>query len=447
MTKGSPIWTILLFAIPLFLSQILQMTYNMVDSIIVGRFVGESELAAVAVTHTPVTLFNAILVGFSVAATIIVSQYFGAKQFDQMKRTFSTTYIYTAVGGVLTTGLVFLAARPLLRVVLSTPEGILDGATGYLQVYYTGAIFVFFYNLLTGLMRAIGDSVRPLIFLVVSCLLNILLDLVFVLGFNWGINGAAAATVVSQAVAVVGILIYIKRKHPIMWVPFREFVFDGEIFGHSIKLGVPEALQQGIMSICFMWQQKLINGFGETTIAAFLAGQRVDQLVGIPVIVMGSAMATFAGQNIGAGKIERIYEARKKLILVMFGVIAVLGPLLLLFGRPILSLFVENPESEVIVQAYQYLWTIVPFFFFLAYSSITGGAMRGAGDSRFAMITSFVSLGARIVAAYVLLACGLGYIGVFLATGVSFVINCAPALMRFRSGRWKDKAIVKQTSA
>ncbi len=446
MTEGSVLKTILTFATPILVGQILQMTYNLVDSIIVGRFIGEMRLASVAATYTTVTLFNALITGFTIGTSVIIAQFFGAKKFDDLRKTFSTTYICIFMAGILMAGVVFVAARPLLFYVLDTPLSILDDAVLYLRVYYSGALFVFMYNLLADSLRAMGDSLRPLWFLFISCVINIVLDLLFVVVFHWGVAGAAFATILAQAFACLAALLYVRRHYTIMWFKLGEIKFHRHYFGLALKLGIPEAFQKVVMSICFMWQQRLVNSFGPVTIAAFLAGQRVDQLLGMPIIVLGSAIAPFTGQNIGAGKMDRIFEGRKRLFTMSFLVCLVCAPILILIGRPLLSLFVADAQSEVITQAYQYLLCIVPFFFFQVFNSVTSGVMRGAGDVKYTTFLSFTSLFARIGAAYFMIyVLKMGYIGIWLSTGVGFAICVLPNFLRFRSRRWMAKAIVRPT--
>lgn len=448
MTSGPIVKTMFRFAIPILIGQLLQMTYNMVDSIIVGRFIGELQLAAVAATYTPVYLFNAIIIGFTSGTSIIVSQYFGAKQHDSMRRTFSTSYIYIFIGGLLMSGIVFVIAKPLLKYVLGTPDEILGDAVTYMRVYYGGAVFIFLFNLVSTILRSLGDSVRPLWFLFISCIANIFLDILLVMTFHWGVAGAAFATVLSQALALVFAVIYIRFRHKIMWFKFSELCFDRKIFGLSIRMGIPESINQTIMSVCFMWQQRIVNSFGPVTIAAFLAGQRVDQLVGMLLIILGPAMSTFTGQNMGAGKVERIIDGWKRLMVAAAIIWVVMAPLLVIFGKYLLVLFVSDPNSQVIVQATEYLYRIAPFYIFLAYSCITGGILRGAGDVRFAMFCSIVGLVGRIGMAYLLVyGFNSGYNGVWLSTGLGFIIGCIPVAWRYYSGKWKTKGIVKQLAA
>ena len=446
MTSGSVVKTVLLFMLPIFAGQLLQMSYNIVDSVVVGRFVSEAALAAVSATNTPITFFNALVLGFSTGASIIVSQYFGAKDERALRRTFSTTYICVFVGGLIMTLVVFFLARPLLKYALKTPEenGVLDLATLYLRVYYGGAVFVFLYNMFASALRAVGDSLFPLIFLIVSCLLNIVLDLVLVLLIPLGVAGVALASVLSQAIATVCVLVYIRSRHRVMWYTPRQLHFDREIFRLSLRLGIPEAINTCISSFCFMWQQRLINGYGTQAMAAFIAGQRVDQLVGMPLIITGTAMAPFAGQNVGAGRWDRVYEGRRKLIFAGLIFTFVCSPLLLVFGRQILSLFVADPHSNVIAYGYDYLWRICPFYMFLCINMVTNGVMRGAGDARFGTINSFLGLAFRIGAAYVLAyGFGLGLNGLWLSTGVGFALSTIPAQWRFYSGRWRRHTVVK----
>lgn len=445
LTKGPILRTILAFVAPIFIGQMLQMTYNIVDSIVVGRFIGENPLAAVAATYTPISLFNAVLLGFITGASIIMAQYFGAGEEGKLRTTVSTTYIFVFIGGLLMTVIVFFGARPLLKYVLNTPtEGrVLDMAELYLRVYYAGAVFVFMYNMFAAALRSVGDSVRPLMFLVVACVANIVLDVLFVVAFKWGVVGVAAASVISQAFACIAALVYVARKHPLMWFKWKELVFDSAIFRLVLKMGIPEAVNSLIMSVCFMWQQRLINGFGPQAMAAYLAGQRVDQLVGMPLIITGSGLAPFAGQNIGAGNMERIYEGRRKMLGVGFGFALIVTPVLLIFGKNILGLFVTDPDSNVIAYGYDYLVRIAPFFLCLAFNMFTSGIMRGAGDTRFATINSIIGLVARIGAAYLLaFAFDMGLNGIWLSTGVGFAIGVIPTAIRWHTGGWKNKAVV-----
>ena len=450
MTQGSVVKNILLFMLPIFIGQLLQMTYNIVDSVVVGRFVSENALAGVAATYTPITFFNAAVLGFSTGASIVIAQLFGAKDNEGLRKAFSTTYICVFVGGLIMTAVVFIFARPLLFYALKTPEegGVLDMAVLYLRVYYAGAVFVFLYNMFASALRALGDSLFPLIFLIVSCLMNIVLDLLLVLGLGMGVAGVALASVLSQAAATIAAIVYINRAHRIMWYKISELTFDREIFKLSLQQGIPQAINTCIMSFCFMWQQRLVNGYGPQAMAAFLAGQRVDQLVGMPIIITGSAMSPFTGQNVGAGKWDRVYEGRRKVILAGTIFVFVCSPLLLIFGRQLLSLFVADPNSMVIKLGYDYLWRITPFYIFLCLNTVTNGVILGAGDAKFGTLSAILGIVFRIGSAYIMAyGLGLGLNGVWLSTGVGFLLGCIVTQIRFYSGKWKTKAVVRAKGA
>jgi len=321
--KGNPTKLILNFAFPMLIGNIFQQVYNMVDSIVVGRFVGKNALAAVGSSFSLMNFITLLIIGLCMGSSIVISQYFGAEDYEGLKRVVSTSFIFMLIFTIFLSVLTFLFTKPLL-ILIKTPAEILEDSTSYLQIVFAGLIFTFLYNASASLLRALGDSKTSLYFLVIACIINIVLDLVFVLNFKMGVAGVAYATVIAQAVASILSLIYVFSKVPILRMKKKEFVFDRTIFPVIAKYSFLTSIQQSIMSIGMVAVQGLVNTFGADVIAAFTAAGKVDSFAYLPVQDFGNAFSTYVAQNVGAGKKERVHEGVKSAvkIIIIFCIIS-----------------------------------------------------------------------------------------------------------------------------
>ena len=311
MTDGRPWEKILLFTFPMLLGNIAQQLYNTVDSVVVGKYIGDNALAAVGSAGPIFNLLLVLFIGISTGATIMVSQYFGARKREELSKTIGNCIVLTAIASVFIMIVATLASRPLL-ILLDTPESILDWCTSYLQILFIGIAGLAYYNILCGVLRGLGDSVSALLYLVVASLLNIVLDILFVAKLNMGVAGVALATVIAQAVSAVLCVRKLMKMKDLFDFKLKYFKLDKEIAWNVIRLGLPSGITQAIMSMAMILVQALTNSFGEQFIAANVIIMRVDGFAMLPNFSFGTAMTTYAGQNVGAGQYDRVSKGAKE---------------------------------------------------------------------------------------------------------------------------------------
>lgn len=429
MTTGNPVKLILYFSIPLLIGNIFQQFYSMVDTIIVGRFLGVKALAAVGSTGSLTFLIIGFVLGLASGFSVLVSQKFGANDDEGLKKAVASSIVLSTVLAIIITIISVFAAKPLLTL-MNTPSDIINDATTYITVIFAGTFATFFYNMISGILRALGDSKTPLYFLIISSILNIVLDLVFIVNFNMGVAGAAWATVISQGVSGLLCLFYTAKKFPILHLKKEHFKFENEYIKQHLRIGVPMALQFSITAIGAIILQGAVNAFGSTVVAAHTAASRVEQLVMQPSVTFGVTMATYSAQNLGAGNIERIKEGVKKctMINIIIGIIAAI--ILIFFGDVFVKMFVTGSDPSVIAYAKQYL-TIVAFFFIpLSLIFIYRNALQGMGYTFVPMMAGVAELVARTVVAFTLPAL-IGYTGICLAGPMAWIAAAIPLILDY----------------
>ena len=440
MTEGNPTKLILMFTLPMLVGNLFQQLYNMVDSIIVGRFVGANALAAVGATGSINFLFFSMSFGISAGVGVVVSQAFGAEKPDMVERAIANgLYLLGIVSAIVSVlGVVF--AKPILQM-LRTPEVILNDAIIYMQVSCAGILAIAAYNGVAAILRALGDSKTPLYFMLVSCFINIGLDLLFVLQFHWSVFGVALATVIAQLVAAIGSFIYacftisffrVKKEH-------REIRMD--IAGKCFQLGLPIALQNSMIAISCIFLQRVVNGFGESVVAANTALGRIEQLVQQPYGSLGAAITTYTGQNIGAGKVDRV----KKGYRVGFVCVVIFSLIMLIpgqfFGRQIVGIFVQD-EAVISIGA-KGLAITSWFYFFLGMIYVARSVLNGAGDAVYAMINGLMEVAGRVGFAVPLTMIPfIGMWGVFLTTGLTWALTGIVSMHRYKKGEWAKRVMV-----
>lgn len=444
MTEGMEWKHLLRFALPLMAGHILQQLYNTVDSIIVGNFVSEQALAAVG-TCAPLTmLFVALAIGMSAGSSIVVAQCFGAGRTKDLRRAASTAIIVLVGMGLVLSAVGVLAARPLLAYALNVNPIYLNQAVEYFTIYAMGLVFQFAYNIAAALLRALGDSKATLYFLLVSSVTNVVLDLLFVIVFHWGVAGAAIATVVSQALSAVVAMVYMVRKHEVLRFQKGEFRFYRRSAALALRLAVPTTLQQCVVSCGNLVMQRLINSFdhiyaGLTTGA--VAGMRLEGFVIIPILCLNTAVATFAGQNVGAGKPERVQKGRRSAVIMGLMVTAFTGGLALLLREPLVTMF--GVGEQALVYGVMYISILAPSLLLFSLHMTTSAVMQGAGDVGFNTFVTLSSFLLRCILAYVLAYnTPLEFRAVWLTIPMGWVYNVILSWSRFYSGKWKEKALV-----
>lgn len=395
ITQGV-IWKqLLIFFFPILIGTFFQQLYNTVDTIVVGQYVGTNALAAVGTTGTLINLLVGFFVGVSSGATVIISQFFGAGDAKNVSKAVHTSMALALVGGLIIMVFGLLTARPSLEL-LGVPEEIMDDALTYVNVYYCGIIASMIYNVGTGVLRAIGDSRMPLYVLIVCCLVNIVLDLLFVLAFRWDVFGVAFATVLSQVVSAVLIMVRLMLTRESYRVELKKIRFDRSILKNVIRIGLPAGAQSVLYSVSNLVVQASINSFGTDAIASWAAIGKIDGFIWMVMSAFGIAITTFVGQNFGAMKYDRVKKSIRVCLGMSLGTTIVLSILLLTFMEPLLRFF--TGDETVIEIGQNFFWVLAPSYFTYVFIEILSGAIRGAGESFQPMlITCFGVCGLRIL--------------------------------------------------
>lgn len=431
MTTGSPAKLILHFSIPLLIGNIFQQFYSMVDTIIVGRFVGVQALAAVGSTGALAFLILGFIFGLTSGFSVIVAQKFGANDENGLRNSVATSIILCVILTIMMTTLSVLLAKPLL-ILMNTPLDILNDATIYIVIIFAGTATTVFYNMISSILRALGDSKTPLYFLIVSSILNVILDLFFIINLSLGVAGAAYATVISQGISGILCLIYISKKFPILKLQKKDWKLEKSFALKHLRIGLPMALQFSITAIGVMVLQRALNAFGSTIIAAYTAASKVEQLVMQPAITFGVTMATYAGQNLGAKNIERIKEGVKTCSYISLIISILAGIIVVLFGGTFTNLFISGAETEVVESAKRYLNIVSVFFTVLGLLFIYRNTLQGIGDAFIPMMAGVAELVVRVVVAFTL-PHFIGYTGICLASPIAWIAATVPlAISYFR---------------
>lgn len=438
MTEGSPAKLLLRFTLPMLIGNIFQQFYNMVDSIVVGRFVGANALAAVGATGSLNFLFFAMSFGIAAGVGVVVSQYFGAGRMDMVEKGIINGMYLLALVSVLM-GIVGIVSARWVLTALDTPEIILEDAVTYMRVSCAGILAIAAYNGVASVLRALGDSKTPLYFMVLACFINIGLDLLFVINFRWSVFGVAFATVIAQLVAAVGSFLYALYKIPYFRIKREHRQVRTDIISRCFTLGLPIALQNALIAFSCIFLQRVVNGFGESVVAANTALGRIEQLVQQPYSSLGAAITTYTGQNIGAGKIDRVKQGYKVGVrcVVIFSLLMLIPGQL--FGKPIVGIFVTEPE--VIAIGARGLSITSFFYFFLGMIYVARSVLNGAGDAAFAMLNGLMEVIGRVGFALPLTMIPfIGMWGIFLTTGLTWALTGIVSMMRYHKGRWQFKS-------
>ena len=442
MLEGSPGRALFFFALPMILGNLFQQFYNMVDSMIVGRFVGEEALAAVGASYALTNVFVMIAIGGGIGASVITSQYLGAGNYEKMKTSVSTA-LFTFLGMGVLLGIFGFAMNRQILIWLNTPENILAAAGTYLGIYFLGMPFLFMYNILSSMFNALGDSRTPLLLLIFSSILNVFLDLWFVLQFGLGVSGVAIATVIAQGMSAVISFALLLRRLMEFRIEGCVEKYDTVILGSMVKIAVPSILQQSIVSIGMLLVQSVVNGFGSSVLAGYAAGTRIESICIVPMISTGNAVSTFTAQNMGAGKPERVKAGYRSSYLID-GAFALLILLVLsLFGERIIGAFMDGQSADAaFTTGIGYLSFIKFFFLCIGLKAATDGVLRGAGDVVVFTLANLVNLGVRVAGAF-LLAPVIGVAAVWYAIPAGWTVNYLISLCRYLGGKWSRKRLVQ----
>lgn len=398
MTEGTPWKRITLFTIPMLIGNIAQQLYSTVDSIVVGNYVGDNALAAVGSASPVLNLLLVLFIGISVGASIMVAQYFGAREREKLAGTIGTCITLTALSCLIMMILGVLVSRPLLHF-LKTPDSILDWCASYLNIMFVGMAGMAYYNILSGILRGLGDSASALLYLIVSTVLNIGLDIWFVASFQMGVAGVALATVIAQTVSSVLCLLRLLRMKDIFELHVKDLIPAREQTVNMVRLGLPSGFTQAIFSMAMIVLQSLTNSFGEMFIAANVIVMRVDGFAMMPNFSFGTAMTTYAGQNKGAGKLDRVHKGAKQGTVIAMAVSAAITVLILTFGRHLMGIFTDT--EELVDLSMHLMWILSVGYVAMAVTQSLSGVMRGMGNTMTPMwISLIMTIGIRVPIAY-----------------------------------------------
>lgn len=441
MVTDHPGKALLFFALPMILGNLFQQFYNITDSIIVGRFVGEQALAAVGASYAITNVFIAIAIGGGIGSSVIISQFFGAGSLGKMKTAIFTTLINFLIIS-LCLGLFGAIFHIQILNLVHTPSDILKDAGIYLAIYFMGLPFLFMYNVQASIFNSLGDSKTPLYLLIFSSLLNIVLDMAFVILLKQGVRGVATATLIAQGISAVLSFLLLMKKLKGYQTDEPTQLYDLTMMRSMVVIAVPSILQQSIVHMGILLVQSVVNSFGSAALAGYSAGSRIESLSIVPMLAMGNAMSTFTAQNIGAGKLDRVKEGYKMCYLTVFSTGLFLCILYQLFGGIFVSLFLENPNGEAYSVGLRYVRFLAFFYSFIGLKSTTDGLLRGAGDVAAFTIANLVNLGFRVIITN-LFAPVYGIHVAWMAVPIGWAANYIISFGWYLTGRWKRIKVIK----
>lgn len=446
MTVGTPWQQILKFTVPMLLGNVVQQLYSTVDSIVVGRYVGDNALAAVGSAAPILNLLLVLFIGISMGATIMVAQYLGAKDRKALSWTIGNCFTLIFIASIIMTVVGVIIARPML-VLLRTPDSILDWCADYLIILFLGSIGLGFYNILSGVLRGMGDAMSALVYLVVASVINIALDILFVAQFNMGVSGVALATIIAQGISAVLCINRLRKMNDVFDFGFKFFKWDSRYAGQIIRLGFPSGITQAIFSMSIVLVQSLTNSFGEQLIAANVIVQRVDGFAVLPIFSFGAALTTYAGQNIGAGRLDRVEKGSRQGLIMSLLFSALIVVVILLFGRGLMSIFTTTEE---LVDLGMHIMKILAVgYLLMAIIQALTGVMRGAGDTVTPMWISIIeTFFLRMPLAYLMVfltRTELDPLGnrdmIYWSLIIAWAIGAAMSILFYRFGNWRKKGI------
>lgn len=435
MTKGNPAKILFYFALPMILGNIIQQLYNIVDSMIVGNFLGADKLAAVGASYPITFVFITIANGASIGCGVLISQYFGSKNIEKMKTSIYTSLISIFIFSFILTIIGLTFCNTILNL-MNIPRNIFYDCHGYINIYFMGIIFLFLYNISNASFNALGNSKTPLMFLIISSILNVFLDLLFVLKFNLDVKGVAYATLISQGFSAILSLSYLLLKVKSIKVNKDYKLFDFSMLKKISKIAIPSILQQSIVSIGNLFVQSLVNSYGSVVIAGYTSASKIDSICILPLTSLSNAISTFTAQNIGGRKSNRVKKGYKAalIMIVIFSTFAAI--ILFIFGNNLVGIFIDsNANKDVMLIGHEYLKIVSMFYFLMGLMVTTNGVLRGAGDLKIFLISSLANLSTRVICAYIL-ANFIGQSAIWWAVPIGWAIASAISVVRYRSGKY-----------
>lgn len=440
LSKGNEAQLIVSFSIPLLIGNIFQQLYSTVDAMAVGVRIGKEALAAVGVSTPIVFLMISVIMGITMGGGVVLSQYFGAKDFTRLRTAMHSTYFFLLIASIVVTIIGVALSGPILRLI-GTPPEYLESARIFLTITFTGMIFVFGYNAISAVLRSLGDSRTPLYFLILASVLNIGLVLLFVFVLNWGIAGSAWATVIAQGVAFLISLIYVQRsKNSVLHIHWRELRWDREEMRKVLAMGLPTTLQMGLVALSFVALNVIVNPFGTNVMAGFTAASRLDAFAILPAMNLSMAITTFTGQNIGAGQLDRVARGLRATLILSAVLAALISLSFLIFPYQLIGLFENDPE--VLKNGVAYLQIVSPFYMIFSAMFVFTGLLRGAGAATYSMFATIIAVWLARVPASWILSRFLGPDGIWWGIPIGWGFGLTMVLVYWASGHWKKLSVI-----
>lgn len=445
MIRGKPALSLILFAVPMVVGNLFQQFYNIVDSIVVGNFVGEDALAAVGASYSVTMLFIAVATGAGIGCSVIISQLYGAHRIRKMKTAITTALISFTILSLLFSVLGLLTHRQLLKL-MGTPQNIFDLGSVYLKIYFLGLFFLFLYNIQNSIFNALGESRIPLYFLIFSSVVNIALDLIFVINLKMGVSGVAWATLIAQGISAILSFVFLIKKLSLIvpdesdTVPVRHFSLDS--LKNMCRVAIPSTIQQSIVSVGLLLVQIVINQYGSSVIAGYTAATKIDSMAIMPMISVGNAVSTFTAQNIGADKPDRIRQGYRAGLAMIALISLTITALLYLFGDTFINAFLNSEDSRgAIATGVEYLRVVSMFYLVMGFMNVTNGVLRGSGDVKIFMASTLCNFSTRVILAFSL-SLLIYQKAVWWSIPIGWSVGCLISFLRFRSGKWKSKSLL-----
>jgi len=440
LTKGDERKTIVKYAVPLIVGSVLQNLYSLINSVIVGNYLGKEALAAVGISFPIIFAVTSLIIGFTIGLSIVIGQYFGSKQYDNLKKSISTSYISLVVFAIIMTTFSILTGKYLLKL-LGAQEDIIAQATSYFNVFCLGFLFAFPFNATNAVLRGIGDSITPVYFLVFSIVVNFVLNYVFVVVLNYGLTSTAWASVIGQILALILMIVYINKKHPFISIKLKEMKFDSKIFKYIMKISLPSGIQQFVIAINAVVLMSLVASFGTDAIAGYSVATRIDAIASIPAFIFSSALANFVAQNAGALEFKRIKNGLKATLRITVSMTIIISVLIIIFSKTIMSLFTK--DIAVIEIGSEYLRTLNYFYVLYTMMFAYQSVFRGSGDTMISMLITLAAIWiVRIPFSY-MLSKHLGTLGIWLGIPIGWFVGLILSYSYYKSRRWGLKFVMQ----
>lgn len=439
MTEGKPQKILITFSLPILLSSVFQQLYNIIDSIVAGKYIGEDALAAIGASYPITMIFMSIAFGCNVGCSVIISQLFGSKNIKDMKLAVNTSFVSVISLSLILTVIGLVFCNDIISLI-NTPENIFSDSALYLRIYIGGLGFLFLYNICTGIFTALGDSRTPLYFLIFSSVGNIILDLIFVIVFKMGISGVAFATFLMQGISSV--LAFITLLLRLKAIPCEENpgIFSFRMLARISKIAVPSILQQSFVSIGNILIQGIINQYGSAVIAGYSAAIKLNTFAITSFATFSNALSSFTAQNIGAGKIDRVKKGYKAAIIMGISAVLLFSLAYIIFGRQLINLFMDSDSNEAISVGVKFLMFVSPFYFSVTIKLITDGLLRGAGAVWLFIASTFTDLIIRVILSFVLNPI-IGYVSIPISWFIGWLVGMSLCLVFYFSGIWKKSIL------